>query len=200
GVGHRALGGNPPVGTSPPPAAPPPRPRRWFALWQGRPPFAPYTFRPDLARISALYRSRGYYHAEVRDDVVLPAEGDVVQVTVTIEEGTPVKVTDVDLAIDGATLSTEAERRLRTGLPLKAGEVFEEDRYERGRSALRDYFRQRGHARVTVEKSARVNVRDDSATVRYAVDTGPECTFGPITITGVEDVDRDVVQREIAFK
>jgi outer membrane protein insertion porin family/translocation and assembly module TamA len=176
------------------------RPRRWFALWQERPPFDPYTFRTDLGRIRALYRSRGYYHAVVRDDVVLPAEGDLVQVTVVIEEGAPVKVTDVDLAIDGVTLPAEAEQRLRTGLPLKPGDVFEEDRYERSRSALRDYFRQRGYARVTVEKAARVDVRDDTATVRYAVDTGPACVFGPVTISGVEEIDRDVVRREIAFK
>ena len=109
-------------------------------------------------------------------------------------------VTDVDLAIDGVTLSADAERQLRKDLPLKPGDVFEEDRYERGRAALRDYFRQRGRARVTVEKSARVDVRDDTATVRYVVDTGPSCTFGPVTITGVDHVDEDVVRREIAFK
>jgi outer membrane protein assembly complex protein YaeT len=199
-LGKLRFEGNHAVGTSALRDALLTRPRRWFALWQDRPPFDPYTFRTDLARIRALYRSRGYYHAVVRDDVELPAEGDVVKVTVVIEEGAPVKVTDVDLAIDGATLSAEAERRLHASLPLEPGDVFEEDRYERGRSALRDYFRQRGYARVTVEKAARVDVRDDTATVRYAVDTGPACTFGPVTITGVEEVDRDVVRREIAFR
>ncbi len=175
------------------------RPRRWFALWQERPPFDPYTFRTDLARIRALYRSRGYYHAVVSDDVEVPAKGDVVEVTVYIHEGPAVHVTDVGLAIDGVTLSAEAERRLRKDLPLEPGDVFEEDRYERGRSALRDYFRQRGRARVTVEKSARVDVRDDTATVRYVVDTGPAATFGRVTITGVDEVDEEVVRREIAF-
>src|SRR5262245_62144634 len=176
------------------------RPRRWFALWQKRPPFDPYTFRTDLARIRALYRSRGYYHAVVSDDVELPAKGDVVKVTVYVHEGPAVHVTDVDLAIDGVTLTDDEERQLRKALPLGPGDVFEEDRYERGRSVLRDYFRQRGRARTTVEKSARVDVSDDTATVRYVVDTGPPCTFGTVTVSGVDAVDEKVVRREIAFK
>ena len=82
----------------------------------------------------------------------------------------------------------------------RLGDVFQEDRYERGRSVLRDWFRQRGYARVIVEKSARVDVRDDTATVRYRVDPGPSAVFGPVTISGLDTVDEAVVRREVAFK
>jgi outer membrane protein insertion porin family/translocation and assembly module TamA len=199
-LGELRFEGNHQVGTSALRDALLTRPRRWFALWQERPPFDPYTFRTDLARMRALYRSRGFYHAVITDDVTLPAKGDIVKVTVSIEEGPPVHVTDVDLAIDGVTMTPVGEKQLRKDLPLEPGDVFAEDRYERGRSVLRDYFRQRGYARVTVEKSARVDVRDDTATVRYAVDTGPPCVFGPVTISGVDQSDQEVVRREIAFK
>jgi len=176
------------------------RPRRWFALWQEHPPFDPYTFRTDLNRIRAIYRSRGFYHAVVTSDVEVPTTGDLVNVTVSIEEGAPVRVTDVDLDIEGTTITPEDERRLRSDLPLETGDVFEEARYERGRSVLRDWFRQRSYARVVVEKSARVDVRDDTATVRYRVDSGPPCVFGPVTISGLDQVDAGVVRREVAFR
>jgi outer membrane protein assembly complex protein YaeT len=176
------------------------KPRRWFALWQDHPGFDPYTFRTDLGRIRALYRSRGYYHAVVTSTVQVPEKGAVLNVTVSIEEGTPVRVTDVDLGIEGTTLAADDEKLLRQLLPLEPGDVFEEDRYERGRSVLRDWFRRRGYARVTVEKSARVDVRDDTATVRYRVDSGPSAVFGPVTISGLDRVDEGVVRREIAFK
>src|SRR5262249_21435503 len=172
-LGELRFDGNHAVGTAALRDALLTRPRRWFALWQERPPFDPYTFRTDLARIRALYRSRGYYHAVITDDVTLPAKGDVVKVTVSIEEGAPVRVTAIDLSIDGVTMTPDGEKHVPKGLPLEPEDAFEEDRYERGRSALRDYFRQRGYARATVEKSARVDVRDDTASVRYAVDTGP---------------------------
>jgi outer membrane protein insertion porin family/translocation and assembly module TamA len=176
------------------------RPRRWFVLWQQRPLFDPYTFRTDLGRIRALYRSHGFYHAVVTSSVEVPEKGDVVNVTVSIEEGTPIRVTDVDLDVEGTTLAADEETVLRRLLPLEPGDIFEEDRYERGRSVLRDWFRQKGYARVTVEKSARVDVRDDTATVRYRVDPGPPSVFGPVTISGLDQVDADVVRREVTFK
>lgn len=174
------------------------RPRRWFALWQERPPFDSYTFRTDLERIRALYRSRGFYHAVVTEDGSI-RDGDLVDVTLTIREGKPVVVTDVELVIDGLTLPPEDERRLRAELPLERGDVFEEERYERGRSVLRSWFRQRSYARVAVEKKARIDVRDDSATVRYRVEPGPPCVFGEATVSGLRDVEPEVVRREVAF-
>jgi outer membrane protein assembly complex protein YaeT len=111
-----------------------------------------------------------------------------------------VVVTDVDLIIDGLTLPPADEARLRRDLALEPGDVFEEERYERGRAALRAWFRQRGYARVVVEKHARVDVRDDTAAVRYRVEPGPPCVFGAVSISGLEDVERQVVEREIAFR
>jgi outer membrane protein insertion porin family/translocation and assembly module TamA len=175
------------------------RPRRWFALWQERPPFDAHTFRTDLERLRALYRSRGYYHAVITEDVSI-RDGDLVDVTITIQEGMPVLVMEVELVIDGLTLPPDDERRLRTDLPLEPGDVFEEERYERGRSVLRGWFRQRGYARVAVEKKARVDVRDDTATVRYHVEPGPPCVFGDVTISGLTEVEPEVVRREVAFQ
>jgi len=175
------------------------RPRRWFALWQDRPPFDPYTFRTDLERLRALYRSRGFYHAVVTEDVSI-RDGDLADVTITIKEGKPVVVMDVELVIEDLTLPPGDEQRLRTDLPIEPGDVFEEERYERGRSVLRGWFRQRGYARVAVEKKARVDVRDDTATVHYRVEPGPPAVFGEVTISGLTEVDPEVVRREVAFQ
>ncbi len=199
-LGSVRFEGNQQVGTSALREALVTRPRRWFALWQDRPPFDPYTFRTDLDRLRALYRSRGFYHAVISEDVSLPAEGDLVQVTIHIEEGPPVIVTDVDLTVEGLTLPAQDEARLRAGIPLEPGDVFEEERYERGRGALAGWFRQRGYARVQVEKRARVDVRDDTASVRYRVDPGPPSVFGAVTVSGLADVEERVVRREIAFR
>lgn len=175
------------------------RPRRWFALWQERPSFDPHTFRTDLQRLRALYRSRGFYHAVLSEDVTI-RDGDLADVTITIDEGKPVVVDGVQLVIDGLTLPPDDEHRLRTALPLEPGNVFEEERYERGRAVLRAWFRQRGYARVAVEKGARVDVREDTAAVRYHVEPGPPCIFGDVTVSGLQDVEQDVVLREVAFR
>jgi outer membrane protein assembly complex protein YaeT len=199
-LGSVRFTGNEEVGTGALRAALVTRPRRWFALWQDRPPFDPYTLRTDLEHLRALYRSRGFYHAVITEDVAVRAESDLVDVTITIVEGPPVIVTDVELVVEDLTLPPDDERRLRTDLALEPGDVFDEERYERGRAALRAWFRQRGYARVAVEKRARVDVRDDTAAVHYRVDPGPPAVFGEVSISGLDAVEPAVVQREIAFR
>lgn len=126
--------------------------------------------------------------------------GDRADVTFTIDEGAPVIVQDVALEVTGLEPSADQEAQLHAEIPLVTGDVFDEERYARGRAGLLAWFRQRGWARVVVEQSARVDVRDDTATVRYAVDAGPQCVFGTVTVTGVEDVDPELVRREVAFR
>src|SRR4029453_9082277 len=103
---------------------------------------------------------RGFYHAVVTEDLTGSPGSDVVDVLITIHEGSAVVVTDLGLILDGLTLPPADEARLRSDLVLKPGDVFEEERYERGRATLRAWFRQRGYARVVVEKHARVDGRD----------------------------------------
>jgi outer membrane protein assembly complex protein YaeT len=175
------------------------RPRRWFVVWREHPPLDPSTLRTDLERVRALYRSRGFYHAVVTGEVAT-RRGDLADITVIIDEGAPVIVQQVDLEIGDVGLTAEQERQLRADLPLAPGDVFDEERYARGRTILLAWFRQRGWARVVVEQAARVDVRDDTATVRYRVDPGPACVFGTVTITGLTEVAPDIVRREVAFR
>jgi outer membrane protein assembly complex protein YaeT len=176
------------------------RPRRWFAVWREHPPLEPFTLRADLKRLHALYRSRGYYRAEVSGTVTVRPGSDLADVTFTIEEHEPIIVQSIDLEVMDTPLSPIERRELHTEVALAMGDVFDEERYDRGRTALLAWFRQRGWARVVVEKAARVDVRDDTATVRYTVDPGPQSVFGTVTVTGVEEVDPELVRREVAFR
>jgi len=176
------------------------QPRRWFAVWQKRPVLEPFALRADEKRLRALYRTRGYYRAEVHGAVATRPGREVADVTFTIDEGSPVIVQDVELEVTGVELSADQHTQLRAEIPLTAGDVFDEERYAQGRIGLLAWFRQRGWARVVVEKVARVDVRDDTAAVRYSVDSGPPCVFGTVTVTGVHDVDPELVRREVAFR
>lgn len=174
------------------------RTRRWFAFWRPRPPFDPATFENDLDNLRATYRSRGYYHATVEHDVELPAEGDVLRLVIYVDEGPPVRVAEVTVRVTDDPDDT-VPRPPAADLALEPGDVFTEERYDRMRAQLRAWYRTRGRARVAVAKKARVDVRTNEADVAYTVTMGPPSVFGPITVTGVEAIDEDVVRREIAF-
>jgi outer membrane protein assembly complex protein YaeT len=173
--------------------------RTWWALWRPRPPFDPGTFENDLDNVRATFRSRGYYHAKVGHDVELPAEGDVLRIVIYVDEGPPVRVADVTLDVTDDA-GGGVPRPKPTDLALEPGDIFTEERYDRMRGQIRAWYRTLGRARVTVDKRARVDVRTNEASVTYTVVTGPPCVFGPITVTGLGDVEEAVVRREITFE
>jgi outer membrane protein insertion porin family/translocation and assembly module TamA len=175
------------------------RPRRWFALWQSLPAFDPITFRSDLERLQALYRSYGYYHAVITHDVELPAEGDDVVAVVYVDEGPPVLVQAVSVDITGAHIPDESYEKVMNNFPLEAGDVFEEAEYDRARALLRTAWRDQGYARVDVVKKARVDVRDNTASVHYTVDSGEPAVFHDTKINGLTTVEPEIVEREVAW-
>jgi outer membrane protein insertion porin family/translocation and assembly module TamA len=173
--------------------------RPWFAVWRSRPELDPEALGTDLERVRRLYESRGYYHVRVTHDIELPAEGDVVTVVVYVEEGPAVHVERVDVTFTGTEPPGTEKATLLAALPIGAGRVFKEEDYEKGRAALRAWYREHGYARVEVTKQADVDLDTNTAVVAYHVTSGPPCTFGDVRIEGTEKIDPEIVRREVAF-
>jgi len=179
------------------------RTRPWYTFWRRRPAFDPVTFAADLERLRLLYRRRGYYRALITHDIEIEPGGDRVQALVSIDEGLPVRVVAIEVALAGALPAPDAETELRAGLPLSAGDVFTEDAYNTAVAHLRRYYRERGYAQVRVDKRARVDVTSDTVDVAYRAESGAPATFGDVAdvqVEGIEKVDENVIRREVAFE
>lgn len=176
------------------------RPRLRLAVWQPLPTLDPVSLRTDLEHLRRLYESRGYYDARVTADLTLPESGTAVDVVVSIAEGEPVRVTRVDVTLTGDPLSPADERGIRTDLPLEAGDVFTEERYERTAAVLRTFYRNLSYARVDVQRRARVDVEQHTVAVAYQVASGPPSVFGEVTFTGNTRTAEAVLRRELAFR
>jgi outer membrane protein assembly complex protein YaeT len=173
--------------------------RPWFAVWRHPPVFDPVSFRTDLDRLRQLYRSRGWYEARVAHDLELPAEGRALVAVVSVDEGPRVEVARVDVRLDGVALAEGDRQALLRFLPIRPGLPFTQDGYDAGFAYLGAWYREHGHARVAVTKAAHVRLDRHTATVRYAVASGPACTFGETVVAGTRDVDAAVVRRELAW-
>ncbi|TMA82288.1 MAG: hypothetical protein E6J77_15850 [Deltaproteobacteria bacterium] len=175
------------------------KPRPWFAPWRRLPDFDPVAFRTDLERLSRLYRSHGYYHVRIAHDIELPAKGDAITAVVYVDEGLPVHIERVDVALGGTELPAAERTLVLAHLPIVAGRVFTEDAYNRAHVYLRTYYREHGYARVEVQKQAQLDLEHDIATVSYRVESGPPCVFGETHVSGTKAVDPAVVRRELAY-
>src|SRR5580704_10504780 len=79
------------------------------------------TFDADLKRIQAFYADRGYPDARIASfDVKLNAKQDAVDVTITISEGDPVKLTAIDF-IGFDDIPPAHFNDLKNNVPLKVG-------------------------------------------------------------------------------
>ncbi len=178
-----------------------PRPwYRFFEFWKDRPAFDPIVFRDDVDRLRQVYRNEGFYHARVTADVVVPQDGELLDLTVDVDEGPPVHVTSVDVDLTGEAIPATDHDTLLASLPVKRDRIFKQEDYARSATLLQGYYREHGFARVKVGRSATVDVRDDTAAVRYHVASGPPCVFGDVDVQGLQKIERDVVENEVAFE
>jgi outer membrane protein assembly complex protein YaeT len=168
--------------------------RPWYLFWEAENVFDPITFREDLERIRRFYEARGYYQTHVTYDLTADPRSGQVEVKIEVFEGPPVIVYDVHVEVsDGSLLSPPQ-------LPLKQGEIFVEESYRKGEETLRNFFLEHGYAHVTTERRAEVNLDQNQVIVWYQADPGPLSVFGATTVAGTDNVDPEIVLRELSYQ
>jgi outer membrane protein insertion porin family len=167
--------------------------RPWYRFWEQRPVFDPVTFREDLEHLKRLYESRGFYHAKTGYDLLTDEENASVIVKIEVLEGAPTRVAEVDVQVAGD--ATFPER-----LPIKTGDIFTEDAYQRSEQVLQQFYSERGYAYVESQRKAQVVLDENSALVDYNVTPGPPSRFGPTSVKGLSNVEPEIVLRERAYE
>jgi outer membrane protein assembly complex protein YaeT len=174
--------------------------RPWYAFWRAYPPFDPVTFSADLERLVRFYQSKGYYEAEVSGDLEVNESENRLSARITITEGRPVVVEEIRFEVsDAPELRPELES-LRSDLPLAEGKVLTEESYQQTEAKIKEFFLDKGRARVEVERSAEVILDEHEAQVFYEVEVGPPSFFGETRIQGLKDVEPEIVSRELTYE
>ncbi|MFW6206204.1 MAG: BamA/OMP85 family outer membrane protein, partial [Gemmatimonadota bacterium] len=147
----------------------------------------------DAFRPRVYYFERGFREARVRADTTTLGP-DRIRVTFRIEEGRPVRVTDVE--VDG--LPDDLADR---ALPLEPGDLLDVVAYEETRDTLRARLRDGGYPRAQVLLGYTIPGETPlQATVRYDVYPGTEARFGEIRVEGTEEAAPQLVRRMLAFQ
>ncbi len=121
----------------------------------------------------------GYYKPQVRS--TLEREGERWVARYTIEEGPPIKIASVDLAIVGAGEDDPGFRGIAEDFPVRRGEVLFHPDYEQGKKALVDRAAEAGYLDAKFEASeVRVDLERYRADVVMHFQTGPRYLFGDV--------------------
>jgi outer membrane protein assembly complex protein YaeT len=168
-----------------------------YEFWKKRAPFESGTFTTDIERLANFYRAHGYYRARVTYDLAM--RGDLLTLHISIDEGQPVTIESITVAVKGGGPSPQM---LAPGaqLPLKRNDIFTQSAYQLGDQQLLDLYMRNGYANAKVKRGAEVFVGPGQARVRYTVRPGVAGAFGETTVVGTKKVDAGLVLRELTYK
>jgi outer membrane protein assembly factor BamA len=142
------------------------------------------TLTRDLARIERLLRRRGYYEAKVRAARVVRLDENRVRIEIDVDEGEQVLLKKVD--VQGlSSLPFDASVAALHANPMRAGEVFDEDRFEEAKLDISNALADMGYAYVRTRGTATVNLGDHRANVSFEIEPGPRTQYGSVTIEGL---------------
>lgn len=136
----------------------------------------------------------GYYEPEVAYDV--QKEGDTWKVTIRIEPGRPIRLSDVNVNVTGAGANDRALRELIQAEELKPGLRLNHGTYERVKGSLVRVAKNEGYLDAKLTKHELVIDRfERRANVNLEAETGERYHFGEITIA--QDVITDEAMRRL---
>ena len=194
------ISGNKEIGSSEVEDALSTKSRPWYAPWRAQPVFDPAVFASDLERIVKFYQDRGYYETKVTHDLAVDDQESLVTATIQITEGEPIRVAKISVDIvDAPELKPEMDALLRK-LPLREGELFAVDAYQRTEAQIRDFFYDKSRAAITIKRKAEVILDGHVANVFYTLNAGPQTQFGTTTVEGLKDVEESVIRQELTYK
>ncbi|HEX2676800.1 MAG TPA: BamA/TamA family outer membrane protein [Polyangiales bacterium] len=160
----------------------------WAWPWTDWPLYDPTIFERDQSRIERWYQARGYYDAAVtRVATDKDEDGREISLTLTVEEGDPVRVSQIDVRGLDALDSATAER-VRSKVRLVIGEPFDEATYDSSKRALLDAVREASYAKAKVEGHVLIDPTTKSASVAFMIALGPACKFGKLRVSGQENM------------
>lgn len=161
--------------------------------WTTWPLYDEAVFRLDLSRIERWYQARGYYGvrideitfdpggAEHSDLAACGERGCPLDITVTIVEGEPVRITA--LHWEGLQdLPAPVRRRVQKLDGIKVTDIFDEARYDSMRLRAAKTLGDAGYARARVRGNVLIDQERNTAEVTLYVEAGNVCRVGSVRV------------------
>ena len=157
-------------------------------------------FDADLKRIQAFYSDRGFPDAQVTGfDVRLNNTQDAVDITVTIAEGDPINLAQVDF-VGFDVIPPEHLDRLKSQMPLHIGRPRDRQLVVTTHELAVNELKDHGYPYAKVTTSETDGPDGKHAVVTFTAEPGQLAHFGPIQIQGNRSVNERVIERGLNFK
>lgn len=168
-------------------------------FWVKKPPFDEEVLKDDMVRIQRLYANNGYYDTKATYETKYNKDETRVEITINIEEGEPVILTDVNVRFEG-DLTEKIKKQILDAIPLKADKTFSPNGYQQTKGVISEILSNNGYPKSEIEGEALVNRREKWARAKFVVKPGLIYKFGVMKVEGNVDVADYIIEREAEFK
>jgi translocation and assembly module TamA len=145
--------------------------------------FDPAALDIDLERVVAFYAAQGYFDARVTDHAVVPRKDGSVEVVITVEEGQPTHIDEIELGGLSWITPERGGKRL-TRLSIHAGDVLNHGTYSQEKRDLERRLKEGGYAYAHVNGQVEVDREERHARIELDADAGPLVRFGQPRFVG----------------
>jgi len=171
-------------------------------------PFDPLGLQRDVARIRDFYQREGFPEAEVRYEVSLDENRNLVGVVFLVREGRPRTLASISVLTAAGTPLSEvlapelvpSWRAFLKEIDRSVGDRLSEvARAQLVGGSLR-WLMERGYPFPTGESDVELDPHGLSASLKVLIDPGPRCRVSSVAVQGIESVDPTVVLREVPVR
>jgi len=155
-------------------------------------------FQAAPSNIHKALEPYGYFKSKIQSHL---SENDSTwAASFIIQPGPQIKINVVEIKILGPGKDNLALQKLISTLPIKSGDIFQTQNYEKTKETLFQTANNQGYLKAVLEKKQiRIDLHDDSATIILWLNTGPRYYLGEVTF-GENPFSTVFLQRFIPFR
>ena len=149
--------------------------------------------------VQAALESIGFYEAKVETELTKTTHSAWIY-AIAITLGTPIKITKVDIAVDGELALDKAYTDWHQGIPIKQGDVLNHGLYENTKAQLIGLALENGYFDGKYQSAAiKINRFTRTAIIELHYNSGKRFRFGQVSFSGT-NLEPELLNRLIPFK
>jgi translocation and assembly module TamA len=156
--------------------------------------------RQAPGKVREALEAFGYYRPVISTRMDTPGEGEY-RLTVRVDPGQPVRLTTVQVKVQGPGTIDRELLQAASEFPLRAGDILRHDVYEKAKGDLQAKALEKGYldAHFPV-RTIRLDADGSKAEIELALETGEPYRFGDVRFSGAPRYPRPFLETFLDFK
>ncbi len=169
-------------------------------FWKRKPRFSTFTFRSDIDRLQKYYQQNGYLNATLVPELGRNNERKTLQITIRIDEGIPVLIDSVKLALTDNSKLSRLIDSCKTVILTRTGEIFKDESVSGSTVIIEKALSDVGYPFTSVNHKLSLTPDTAKVNITYNIVTGPETTFGSTNIHSDSHVPESYIRNQLKYR